>query len=238
MKNWIIRILLRLYPANWRREYGAELANLLLARPLTAGIVADVLQNGVWQRLRAAEPSTLVGLGMLLVVLNALVWNIAAPAPYSNESTILLQNLLGSNLYILLLIGCGVWTHLRYGGKMDQSGLAAIKISFLAGVPVMLVGILMLLGVLGVTVLGPGDTPATLHVHGLTYTYYDATLRSCWIRVQESTGPLKVVQSSTCPPAPLGILLAPLFTLPASWLWGALGGLLGRRIARGRRIVA
>lgn len=238
MKTWIIRTLLRLYPANWRREYGGELTHMLLARPLTENIVGDVFLSALWQRFRAAEISTLVGLGMLLVMLNGFVWNIVAPPPYGSEASMLLQNLWGSNLYVLLLVGCGLWTHLRRRGKLDQSGLAAVKISFLAGIPVMLAGALMLSGVLGVIVLGPGDIPTTFHQHGFTYTYYDATLRSCWIRVQDPAGPLKAVQSTTCPPAPLGVLLAPLFTLPASWLWGMVGGLLGRWIARRRRPVS
>jgi hypothetical protein len=235
VKNWIVRTLLRLYPAAWRHEYGSELMDVLLARPLTAGVVGDVLQNGLRQRVRGADPSTLVGLAMLLVVLNGFVWNIVAPAPYSNESIILLQNLLGSNLYILLLIGCGFWTQLRHRGKLDRSGLAAVKVSFFAGIPVMLAGALMLLGILGVTVSGPGDTPTTIHEHGFTYTYYSAQ-HHCWIRVSEpSAKPLaQGVQAATCPPAPLGVLISPLFVLPASWLWGLLGGLLGRWIVRSR----
>lgn len=238
MTNWIVRILLHFYPANWRREYGVELTDMLLARPLTVNIVSDVFRNALWQRLRACEISTLVGLAMLLVMLNGLAWNIIAPSPYGGEASMLLQSLWRSNLYVLLLVGCGLWTHLRHGGKLDQSGLAAVKISFLAGIPVMLAGALMLSGVLGVIVLGPGDIPTTFHQHGFAYTYYDATLRSCWIRVQDPAGPLKAVQSATCPPAPLGVLVAPLFTLPSSWLWGMVGGLLGRWIARGRRHVA
>jgi hypothetical protein len=115
--------------------------------------------------------------------------------------------------------------------------MAAVKISFLAGIPVMLAGVLMLSGVLGVIVLGPGDTPTTFHEHGFSYTYYDAQVRSCWIRVSApaTQTSAQAVQSATCPPAPLGILVAPLFTLPSSWLWGIAGGLLGRWITRGRR---
>jgi hypothetical protein len=172
---------------------------------------------------------------MLLVMLNGLVWNIIAPSQYGSEASMLPQNLWGSNLYVLLLVGCGLWTHLRHGGKLDQSGLAAVKISLLAGIPVMLAGALMLSGVLDVVILGPGDIPTTFHQHGFTYTYYDATSRSCWIRVQDPMGPLKAVQSTACPPAPLGVLVAPLFRLPVSFLWGMAGGLLGRWIARGRR---
>ena len=234
MKNWIVRALLRLYPVAWRSEYGPELMDVLLAQPLTASILGDVLRNGLWQRLRAAEISTLVGLAMLLVMLNGLVWNIVAPPPYNSESTMLLQNLWRSNLYIELLTGCGLWTQLRYGGGLSRSGKAAIKMSFLAGIPVMLAGVLMLSGVLGLIVVGPWGTPTTFHEHGFTYTYYDSPLRSCWIRVQEPVGTWEAIQSAACPPAPLGFLVEPLFALPTSWLWGMVGGLLGLWIRRGR----
>ena len=236
MKKWIVETVLRLYPAAWRREYGPELKDMLLTRPLTAGIVGDVLQNGLRQRVRGGEPSTLVGLAMLLVVLNGFVWNIIAPAPYSNESITLLQHPLGSNLYILLLLGCGCWTYLHHGGELSKSGRAAMKISFLAGIPVMLAAALMLLGILGVVVVAPGDISTTFHEHGFTYTYFSAQT-FCWLRVAEpATQPFaRAIQSATCPPAPLGVLISPLFILPASWLWGLLGGLLGRWIAGGRR---
>jgi len=236
MKNRIVETLLRLYPAAWRREYGLELKDMLLARPLTAGIVGDVLQNGLRQRVRGADPSTLVGLAMLLVVFNGFVWNIVAPAPSSDESIVLLQHPLGSNFYILLLVGCGCWTYLRHGGELSRSGRAAVKISFMAGIPVMLAACLMLFGILGVVVVGPGDISTTFHEHGFTYTYYSAQT-FCWLRVSEpETQPFaRAIQSATCPPAPLGVLISPLLILPASWLWGQLGGLLGRWIARGRR---
>ena len=110
-----------------------------------------------------------------------------------------------------------------------------MKITFLAGVPAMLAGVLMLTGFLGVIVLTPGQGPTTFHEHGFAYTYYDAAVGSCWIRVADPASSLQAIQSATCPPGPLGILAAPLFALPASWLWGMAGGLLGRWIARGWR---
>jgi len=238
MKHFIVRMLLRMYPDSWRREYGIELRDLLVARPLTVGTFGNVLRSGLWQRLRAAEISTLVGIGILLVMLNGFVWNIIAPPRYGSGSSMLLQYFWESNLYVEILVGCGLWTYLRYGGKLSRSGRAAMRITFLAGVPSMLAGVLMLSGFLGVTAVGRWGTLTTFHEHGFTYTYYDSPLRSCWIRVQDPTNVWKALQSATCPPAPLGILLAPLLALPASWLWGIVGGLLGRWIARGRRIVA
>ncbi len=46
------KILLRLYPAAWRKEYGEEFAEMLASRPLTFRIVADVLASAIRQRLR------------------------------------------------------------------------------------------------------------------------------------------------------------------------------------------
>jgi hypothetical protein len=237
MKYFIVRALLRLYPSQWRREYGGELTEILHARPFTAATLANVLRNGLWQRLRATEISGLVGIGMLLVMFTAFVWNIVAPAPYYSESTLLLQNFWRSNLFIEILVGCGFRTYLRHH-DISRSGKAAVKIALLAGIPAMLAGILMLSGFIGVIVAGRWDIPTTFREHGFAYTYYNEPMSSCWIRVQQATGSFKAIESATCPPAPLGILLAPVFTLPASWLWGLVGGLLGRWIVRGRRIVA
>jgi hypothetical protein len=239
MKKWIIETLLRLYPAAWRREYGPELIDVLLARPLTAGTVGDVFWNGLWQRGRLAEPSTLVGLAMLLLTVAGFVWNIAAPPLNGHDKMVLLQNPLAFDVYVLVLVGCGCWTHLRYSGKLFQSGRAAVKVSVMAGIPVMLAGLLMLIGVLGVIVLKPGETPTTFREHGFAYTYYEGKASSCWLRVSEpatlQSEPLRTIQSVTCPPARAGILISPLFRLPESWIWGAVGGALGRWIVRRRR---
>jgi hypothetical protein len=240
MKTWIIRTLLRLYPANWRREYGAEFADMLLARPLTSAMVADVLRNGLWQRLRASEASTRLGLAMLLVILGVLVWNLTAPPSNGhNQATLLLQDPSISYVYILVLIGCGCLTRTR--DPAGRPGVAAMRASFIAGIPMMLVGVLILFGVLGVAVVGPGETATAFGHHGFAYTYYSAQ-NYCWIRV---TGPpsfdtwltakLRALQLAACPPTPLGFLISPLIKLPSSWIWGIVGGVLGRWIARGRR---
>jgi len=50
MKNFVVRTLLCLYPADWRREYGPELTDMLLARPLTAKVIGDVFFSGPRQR--------------------------------------------------------------------------------------------------------------------------------------------------------------------------------------------
>jgi hypothetical protein len=74
LKQRIVTALLRLYPPVWRREYGDELTDVLLTRPLTPSIVGDVIANGAWLRLRAAEPSTILGLAGMLVILAGFVF--------------------------------------------------------------------------------------------------------------------------------------------------------------------
>lgn len=225
IKHRAVTLLLRLYPSAWRSEYGAELTDMLLARPLGANTIADVLWSGLRQRIRSVEPATVLGLLMMLVILGGFFWNIAAPRPYGHASTELLQpstktlptitvRPLASESYVLFLVGCGCWINLRRGGKVFQSGVAAMRICFIAGLPIMLAGTLMLFGVLGLVVLGPRDTPTTFHEHGFTYTYYSAQPN---------------------PPAPLAVIVSPLFRLPESWIWGMLGGWLGRRISVSRQ---
>lgn len=226
LKRLIVTTLVRLYPAAWRREYGPELTDMLLAQPLDARVIGDVLWNGLRQAVRTAAPSTLCGVAVMLAILTGFIWNIVAPPLNRHLLTDLLRPTsmtlpsvavtpFGSDdLYVLILVWCGCWTHLRHGGKLSRSGLAAMRLGFIAGIPVMIAGLLMLAGILGVVAHVPGSTPAAFHEHGLAYTYYGAQHQS---------------------PTPLGVLVSPLFRLPESWLWGVLGGLLGRRISRARR---
>ncbi len=225
IKLRIVRTLLRVYPPAWRGEYGSELSDILLARRLDARAIGDVLWSGLRQRIRSAEPSTLFGCAAMLVILAGVVWNIAAPPPAGHGLPALLQESsktlptvivkpLASGFYVLFLVGCGCWTHLRDRGTLSRSGVAAMRMSFIAGIPVMAVGVLMLAGILGVIVLGPGEMPTTFYEHGFTYTYYNAQHH---------------------PLGPLGVLSSPLFKLPESWIWGMVGGQVGRAISRSRR---
>ncbi len=158
---------------------------------------------------------------MMLVILVGLVWNIAAPLPYGFGWTAMVQDssitlprvvvkLFRSEFYAWLLILFGCFKHVRDGGTVVQSGKAAMKASFLAGLPIMVSGVLMLVGILRVVSLGPGDIPTTFQQHGFAYTYYNAEHQS---------------------PGSLNILLAPLFELPRSWIWGVVGGGIGRWIS-------
>jgi hypothetical protein len=222
VRERLVAALLRIYPFQWRREYGPELSDLLLKQPLDGFMVADVFWNGLRQRVRSLDPSTVLGLGMMVAVLAGLAWNIIAPRPYREGWTVLLEpsaktlptidiRPFTSELYFLFLLGSGCWLHLRDGRRPSQSGMAAMRICLIASLPIMFAGVLMLFGVLDVTVAAPGDVLTTFREHGFTYTYYSRDPH---------------------PPAPLSILVSALLRLPQSWMCGMLGGSLGRWIAR------
>jgi hypothetical protein len=55
VKRRIIQKLLRLYPPQWRDEYGAELEDLLLAEPLQPALVLNVIANALRQQVRISN---------------------------------------------------------------------------------------------------------------------------------------------------------------------------------------
>ncbi len=224
----IIGLLLRLYPAAWRREYGSELADVLFHRPLSARVVGDVAWNALGQRLRDAEPAAHLGLGVMAIVATGVAWNIMLPMSAGRGLAAVLQDSsktlptvvvtpLASDLYVLVLVVCGCWTQLARPRSLSECGSAAIRLGAVAGIPVMLVGLLMLAGILHLRAVGPDVRPATSSDLGLIFTYYTSHAHA---------------------PSALAVLTAPLFRLPESWLWGLLGGRLGRAIGRRRQTPA
>ena len=222
IKERFVSALLRIYPSHWRSEYGTELLDLLLTRPLTTSVAVDVVWNGARQRATSLELSTVMGVMAMLVIVVGFVQNITAPLPYVGGAvTSLLQPSmltlptlvvapLKSNLYVLALVGCGCGTYLRSRGA-SSPGLAAMKVTLIAGLPVMVAAILMLTGVLGIAVIGPADSPTTFQQHGFTFTFYstDRIVPSAW-----------------------SVLVSPFFGLPWSGLWGTVGGRIALQIAR------
>ena len=186
-KQRVVAALLRIYPASWRHEYGAELEDLLVARPLTAAVVTDVFSNGMRHRLRATEPATWLGFLMLTIVTSAFA---AGSDPVLQPSGITWPPLVVSwtnpstELYALVLVLCGVWTNLKYGGRVSRSARAGAKLTFIGGLPVIVAGTLMLAGI-----------------------------------------------GNARPSVAFSTLVAPIFALPLSAIWGAVGGQIGRRIA-------
>jgi hypothetical protein len=205
-EQWIVAALVRLYPAAWRAEYGLELTDLLLARPLGPRVIADTAWNGLRLRGRAAEPSTILGLLSMLAMLTGLAvsggryggdaWAVLRPSSMTFPT--ITVTFLTSELYVLLLGVCGCWTHLRHGGKVTRAGVAAMRMSLIAGIPIMLMGLLMAFGFLDVIMLD-----------------------------SRGGAPMR--------PFAWAIVAAPLARVPEAWIWGSFGGLLGKRISRRRR---
>lgn len=158
----VVRLLLSLYPAAWRHEYGSELADILMARPLNARIIADVMWNALRQRVRLNDASTVVGATLALLIASSLASNIQAPLRDQNalfagvleKSSITLPTvevtLFRSEPYFLLMAIVGCWTYLRRG-RLSHSGLATTKITFIASLPILLTGFLILVGVVAPT---------------------------------------------------------------------------------------
>lgn len=202
-KRWIVSALVRVYPASWRAEYGGEFEALLLGRRLTLGVGSNVIANGLWQRLRLAEPSTLLGVAAMLGTLAGLFWNLVDPAsPRVLEEAgktlpVIRVAFLRGEYYVLLLIACGYWTHHRSAGARSP-GVAGMRMSFIAGLPVVIAGGLMVFGLLD---------PA--------YFVRDGSLTHLGRA-----------------PHSLDVLFSPLFTLPLSALWGTIGGSFDRWLSR------
>ena len=89
LKRRFIDVLLRSYPAEWRREYSAELVDLLTRHTQGVRVVVDVLWSGFQQRMDSREPAMLLGLSAMLASLGLLVANVVAPQPYGGWTTVL-----------------------------------------------------------------------------------------------------------------------------------------------------
>jgi hypothetical protein len=189
--------LLRLYPPVWRHEYGDELREILCSRPLTAGIVADVARSALRQRVRFAAPSTALGLPSMLIVASGFMlppfsngWittNVLSPTSMTFPTFVV--TFMTSEVYAVLLTMCGWWTRRRYGSSATRCGVAAMRMSLIAALPVLAAGVLLALGAV--------QAPA--------------------------------ISAGAIQPLPLAVLLAPLAHLPKYWLFGAIGGALGKR---------
>lgn len=220
LRRRFVEVLLRSYPAEWRREYGAELVDLLATHTLGVRVVVDVLWSGFQQRMRALGPIAVLGLGAMLGSLGLVVANVVVPQPYGGWTTVLEPSSMTfpavrvsavvGEVFSALFLCCGYWTYRRRGGTLPQAGWAAATLCLLAGIPVMVVGALLLSGVIDLSVVGPGEFAAAAR-SGLAFTYYSADGHF---------------------PSPLSVILFPLSRMPIAWLWGTFGGQVARWMAR------
>lgn len=150
-KDRIVRGLLRLYPADWRREYGAELTDVLQSGPINARVVADVCLAAAKQRARMAPPWAILGTAALvyMVVIVNLTGSllggpnvIALVSPSGITFPTYRVARMATDLFALALIICGGWTELRHPGRLSRAGMAGLKMSLMAGLPVVIAGLL------------------------------------------------------------------------------------------------
>jgi hypothetical protein len=212
MKPRLIAALLRLYPAAWRREYGPELRGVLEDRPLQPGTIPNVVWGGLRQRLHQTEPWVVMGLALMVVAVVILAGYIVAPPPYTPGTEHPHPTWPGSFIGIVVLMGCGCWTVLRHGGTLPGAGLQTMKMGLLGSAPVFVVALLTWTGVLGVIVVGPGDAPTTFAEHGFAITAYGEDGVPAFIYT------------------PLGAVLMQLAGLVDCWIFGAIGGAVGRAV--------
>jgi len=210
IKRKIVEALVRLYPARWRREYGAEFADVVAARPLGPRAVLDIVWNALRQQGRLGEPWILVAVPLL--AFNLCQWSLLVlyPPPYQQDS--FTGNWIASTLGSLLLAGVGYWTVIRNGPEA-RGGRAALKASLLINSPLSLIALLAAIGLLRIVTVGPGDPTSTFLQHGFALTLYDHARR---------------------PPALFGMFVMPLLGLPESLFWGWLGGRIARAVLHGR----
>jgi hypothetical protein len=158
----VVAVLLRLYPRDWRRQYGDELRDVLARRPLTAATVGDVLRAALWQRARSLTPGTLLGLASMAVIVASIVGTstadgaggVALIRPSYMTFPPIKVAFFESGIFWLLLMACGGWTQLRRG---HGAARAAAWMTIVAGLPISALGGLMWLGV--TTVQAPAGLP-------------------------------------------------------------------------------
>jgi len=76
---FLIRALLRVYPAGWRQEYGEELELTVATRPLTFSIARDVLFCGLVERLRSAPVWQFAAVALALKFIIGTIVNSISP---------------------------------------------------------------------------------------------------------------------------------------------------------------
>ena len=135
MKARLAAGLIRLYPLRWRDEYGEELTEVLMLRPLSARGALNVICNAIWQQFRLQEPWLIVGAPLLVWAL--VFWIVVLSAP------VYATHIGGKPTWVgvVIFFGIGCWTVIRRG---HGGGRAAMKLSAIVTLPFFVVGLLVL----------------------------------------------------------------------------------------------
>lgn len=226
MTDTIIAALLYLYPPRWRLEYGAELHEVLQQRPFTPGVAAELAWRGVCQRWHDGGPVLAIGLFMLPWVCLLIGANLNDPQHYLarcnfgllRDTRYLVPNVEmapgGPNFFAFVLFSCGLITRLRERVPLSRSGLAATHLALVAGLPVIILGALLLSGVVDLRVITHATANSAMPANGrAVFTYCTEADRV---------------------PSALAIFAAPLLRLPQAFVYGLFGGWVASAVRRRR----
>jgi hypothetical protein len=81
-RHRIVSALVRMYPAEWRREYGPELTDILLAGRLGPRAIANVFGSACRERLRSAELRHLLLRALVAFIVMELLTGASAAIQY------------------------------------------------------------------------------------------------------------------------------------------------------------
>jgi hypothetical protein len=200
IKPHLVRGLLRLYPAEWRTEYGEELGTLLALGPITPSVFADVLLSASRERLKRDQLWKICG-GSLFAwsVFGTFINNTAPLSGGTYESYKRLWAI------IVLLTGC-LTILLKRGGSPCRAAVKAALFGFV-----------------------PEIAALTLWVSGIFHPLVTNTagpfpLVECRLALFEMTFPTVPQPGFVVVPLAIGAILI------RSGVIGIIGGLLGRVI--------
>lgn len=169
-KRRIVLALLRVYPKDWRHEYGSELAGLLFRRPLTLPALCDVLVQGVRQRIRMVAPWKITGTALFVWTVFWIGWNSLAPLSPAGYATF---TRIENDLASFVLAGTSCRTYLRGERNTRNAAAAAVRTALLGIVPELILIALIVLKVLPQIVIDIHGSPypdirgiALLHTRG------------------------------------------------------------------------
>jgi hypothetical protein len=149
MKRRLIAFLIRLYPARWRSEYGAEFAGLLAARPLIMREFCNVVAHAAWQQLRLQEPWLLLGIPFTTLSIIGCA-RVVAGMPFAAQEHD--RNFAGA-VALWAFFATGYWTMWR---KRKGAGRAAIWFNLLAAAPYFLLGLASVAGLVPIRTVDAG----------------------------------------------------------------------------------
>jgi hypothetical protein len=198
----IVRAFLRLYPADWRAEYGEELGALLSRGPITPHVFADVVLSATRERLRREAWKACGAALFVLTALGIFVNNTTPLSHRAYEGYVVLWE------SIVLLTGC--LAGLRNRGASPS--WSAAKAALIGLIPEMIALTLWAAGL-----FHPLVTPLM--------TRYGTLLSESRLALFSMTFP------AVPQPGLVAIPLVAAIVLVSACVIGFLGGLLGRAIS-------